>query len=108
MASKHSPVDLEIFKVLSEISPTAVDGISTRCISFVTLCTSPLVGLIRAMGLLRRAGRLGQLAPSHRHYATVSHPQTLIEKIVQSYAVDLSPGTKVRSGDYIMIRPAHV
>lgn len=46
---------------------------------------------------------------SVRTYATVSSPQTRIEKIVQKYAVDLaSPNTKVRAGDYVMIRPEHV
>jgi len=43
-----------------------------------------------------------------RQYATVSNPQTLIEKIVQKYAVDLPTGAKVRAGDYLMIRPEHV
>jgi homoaconitate hydratase len=43
-----------------------------------------------------------------RCYATVSNPQTLVEKIVQKYAVDLPVGAKVRSGDYVMIRPEHV
>jgi homoaconitate hydratase len=37
-----------------------------------------------------------------------SIPQTLIEKIVQDYAVDLPAGKKVKSGDYVMIRPEHV
>lgn len=46
---------------------------------------------------------------SYRGYATaVSTQQTLIEKIVQSYAVDLPEGKKVKSGDYVMIRPEHV
>ena len=35
-------------------------------------------------------------------------PQTLIEKIVQKYAVDLEPDHVVQSGDFISIRPAHV
>jgi homoaconitate hydratase len=43
-----------------------------------------------------------------RTYATVSTPQTLVEKIVQKYAVDLPSSTKVRAGDYVMIRPEHV
>lgn len=35
-------------------------------------------------------------------------PQTVIEKVVQKYAVGL-PGDKVvRAGDYVMIRPEHV
>ncbi|GAB4168526.1 MAG: hypothetical protein Kow00108_01630 [Calditrichia bacterium] len=34
--------------------------------------------------------------------------QTLIEKIVQRYAVDVSPATTVSSGDFVSIRPAHV
>ncbi|TDL25589.1 homoaconitase [Rickenella mellea] len=35
-------------------------------------------------------------------------PQTIIEKIVQKYAVDLSPGKTIRAGDYVMIQPEHV
>ena len=54
-----------------------------------------------------RAPRLHWSALS-RTYATVSNPQTLVEKIVQKYAVDLPAGAKVRSGDYVMIRPEHV
>lgn len=32
-------------------------------------------------------------------------PQTLIEKIVQRYAVDLRPGVTVQAGDSVNIRP---
>ncbi|WWC66858.1 homoaconitase, mitochondrial [Kwoniella pini CBS 10737] len=68
------------------------------------------------MVLLPRLTRLGahqKLAFIHarqsgRFYATVSNPQTVIEKIVQKYAVDLPQGTKVRAGDYVMIKPEHV
>jgi homoaconitate hydratase len=35
-------------------------------------------------------------------------PQTIIEKIAQKYAVGLSSDNQVRSGDYIMIKPAYV
>ena len=35
-------------------------------------------------------------------------PQTVIEKVVQKYAVGLPPGKKVKAGDYVMIRPEHV
>ena len=35
-------------------------------------------------------------------------PQNLIEKIVQRYAVDLSPGQTVRAGDFVFIQPKHV
>lgn len=34
--------------------------------------------------------------------------QTLIEKILQQFAVDLSEGQEVQSGDYLYIRPAYV
>ena len=63
---------------------------------------------LRAKMMLRalRAPRLHWAAS--RSYATVSNPQTLVEKIVQKYAVDLPAGSKVRSGDYVMIRPEHV
>lgn len=35
-------------------------------------------------------------------------PQTVIEKIVQKYAVGLPDGKIVKAGDYVMIRPEHV
>ncbi|OLN86923.1 Homoaconitase, mitochondrial [Colletotrichum chlorophyti] len=38
----------------------------------------------------------------------VQTPQTLVEKIVQQYAVGLAPGKKVRSGDYVTISPGRV
>lgn len=59
------------------------------------------------LAALRRSG-LPLRFPRHRLYATVSNPQTLVEKIVQKYAVDLPAGTKVHSGDYVMIKPEHV
>ena len=34
--------------------------------------------------------------------------QTLIEKIVQRYAVDLDPGQVIHAGDFVMIQPEHV
>ena len=49
----------------------------------------------------------------HRRYlATLADrpkvPQTVIEKVVQKYAVGLSEGKVVKAGDYVMIRPQHV
>jgi len=38
----------------------------------------------------------------------VGQPQNLVEKIVQRYAVDLSPGQRVHSGDFVFIQPGHV
>jgi homoaconitate hydratase len=35
-------------------------------------------------------------------------PQTVIEKVVQKYAVGLPQGRAVKAGDYVMIRPEHV
>ncbi|KAI0633108.1 homoaconitase [Trametes polyzona] len=45
-----------------------------------------------------------------RHYATAASrvPQTIIEKVVQRYAVGLPEGKTVKAGDYVMIRPEHV
>ncbi len=46
-----------------------------------------------------------------RLFATVAaqnSPQTIIEKVVQKYAVGLPDGKFVKAGDYIMIRPQHV
>ncbi|OCH90310.1 homoaconitase [Obba rivulosa] len=55
--------------------------------------------------------RRGSRFPA-RCLATVAHrprvPQTIIEKVVQKYAVDLPEGKTVRAGDYVMIRPEHV
>lgn len=62
-----------------------------------------MAGLFHAGKLVRSLK-----ASPRRFYATVSNPQTLVEKIVQKYAVDLPTGTKVHSGDYVMIKPEHV
>ena len=35
-------------------------------------------------------------------------PQTLVEKIVTNYTVGLPPNYKVKSGDYVMIKPQHI
>lgn len=49
-----------------------------------------------------------------RNLATVANgegrrlPQTVIEKVVQKYAVGLPSGKSVKAGDYIMIRPEYV
>jgi homoaconitate hydratase len=69
------------------------------------LSISPLRTALRQPASTRSAN-IGLL---RRTLATqTSIPQTLIEKIVQNYAVDLPAGKKVKSGDYIMIRPEHV
>ena len=46
-----------------------------------------------------------------RLFATATpqnNAQTIIEKVVQQYAVGLPDGKFVKAGDYIMIRPQHV
>ncbi|OSX59106.1 hypothetical protein POSPLADRAFT_1173365 [Postia placenta MAD-698-R-SB12] len=64
--------------------------------------------LLLSLGL-RQARHL-----SARSFATVSDarvpriPQTVIEKVVQKYAVDLPEGKVVKAGDYVMISPEHV
>lgn len=69
-----------------------------------------LLSLSRAN--LRQTRRTTQLLPSvlfRRTYASEStDTQNLIEKIVQKYALDLPEGYKVKSGDYVTIRPHHV
>lgn len=64
---------------------------------------------------MQRLGRVG--APTWRRgrrtFATVTgslprQPQTVIEKVVQKYAVDFPQGQAVKAGDYVMIRPEHV
>ncbi|PPQ89320.1 hypothetical protein CVT25_003157 [Psilocybe cyanescens] len=50
---------------------------------------------------------------SRRFLATIAGdqpttPQTIIEKVVQKYAVGLPEDKKVKAGDYVMIRPEHV
>lgn len=49
-------------------------------------------------------------ATQRRHLATIATriPQTVIEKVVQKYAVGLPEGKAVKAGDYVMIRPEHV
>lgn len=51
-------------------------------------------------------------AASRRFLATIADelrtPQTIIEKVVQKYAVGLPEGKIVKAGDYVMIRPEHV
>ena len=51
-------------------------------------------------------------APPARGFATVADrarvPQTVIEKVVQKYAVGLPKDKVVKAGDYVMIRPEHV
>lgn len=59
----------------------------------------------------RNPASSSRLAHLRRTYATVQHgpiPQTYIEKVVQKYAVGLSPGKVVKAGDYVMIKPEHV
>ncbi|CAI2175695.1 330_t:CDS:2 [Funneliformis geosporum] len=45
---------------------------------------------------------------NHRSFTTETINQNLIEKIVQKYALNLSPGYKVKSGDFVTIQPEHV
>ncbi|KAF8633095.1 hypothetical protein AX15_001512 [Amanita polypyramis BW_CC] len=60
--------------------------------------------------LVRRSRR----ASFARFFATAATenphriPQTIIEKVVQRYAVGLPEGRFVKAGDYVMIRPEHV
>ena len=62
------------------------------------------------MGLLLfSATRPTHWVISRRRLATVAKvPQTVIEKIVQKYAVGLPAGKLVKAGDYVMIRPEHL
>ena len=60
------------------------------------------------------AGRGYRSKPSdaRRLLATIATPRisqlTVIEKVVQKYAVGLPEGKVVKAGDYVMIRPEHV
>ncbi|KIK54717.1 hypothetical protein GYMLUDRAFT_892997 [Collybiopsis luxurians FD-317 M1] len=60
----------------------------------------------------RHSGRSSSTSTCRAGYATVANgtktPQTVIEKVVQRYAVGLAPGHTVQAGDYVMIRPEHV
>ena len=80
---------------------------ATNC-TFLPHCRAPTnMGL-----LLLSAIRPTPWAISRRRLATVAEqrkaPQTVIEKIVQKYAVGLPAGKQVKAGDYVMIRPEHV
>ncbi|SJX65393.1 probable LYS4-homoaconitase precursor [Sporisorium reilianum f. sp. reilianum] len=71
---------------------------------------------MRASTVLRfgAAARLSAPSSLRRSLAThaavnpASGTYNLVEKIVQKYAVDLSPGSHVKSGDYVSIRPGTV
>lgn len=71
---------------------------------------SLLTLLVRIMRFVRSLGR----TYGHRRlFATIvggqaRSPQTIIEKVVQKYAVGLPEGKVVKAGDYVMIRPEHV
>lgn len=60
---------------------------------------------------MRFVPSLARTYGNRRLYATVSGgkpPQTIIEKVIQNYAVGLPEGKAVQAGDYVMIRPEHV
>ncbi|TKY90385.1 hypothetical protein EX895_000383 [Sporisorium graminicola] len=71
---------------------------------------------MRASTMLRfgAAARLSAPSTLRRSLAThaavnpASGTYNLVEKIVQKYAVDLTPGSHVKSGDYVSIRPGTV
>ncbi|CBQ69745.1 probable LYS4-homoaconitase precursor [Sporisorium reilianum SRZ2] len=71
---------------------------------------------MRASTVLRfgAAARLSAPSSLRRSLAThaavnpASGTYNLVEKIVQKYAVDLTPGSHVKSGDYVSIRPGTV
>ena len=86
----------------SEIS---VNVSSSTCHRFII---SYILGDVSKMLAALRRSSLPLRFTRQRLYATVSNPQTLVEKIVQKYAVDLAPSAKVRAGDYVMIKPEHV
>ena len=64
--------------------------------------------------MVLRVASLGWATCARRYLATAATtdrtrtPQTLIEKVVQKYAVGLPPGKTIRAGDYVMIKPEHV
>ncbi|KAG6812393.1 mitochondrial Homoaconitase [Tricholoma furcatifolium] len=61
---------------------------------------------------MRLPSRLACTARLVRNFATAVQdrrtPQTVIEKVVQKYAVGLPQGKSVKAGDYVMLRPEHV
>lgn len=86
------------------------------CVSFSTflsptLTTPTMLLTISRTNILRSIDTTSRFAPLRRSFASATDAtdtQNLIEKIVQKYAVDLPEGYKVKSGDYITIRPHHV
>ncbi|KAI9489481.1 hypothetical protein BDB00DRAFT_876355 [Zychaea mexicana] len=70
---------------------------------------------ISTKAILRRSATPGRVVSSalcRRTFASsstdVTDTQNLVEKIVQKYALDLPDGYKVKSGDYVSIRPHHI
>ena len=77
-------------------------------------CLFPFV--LAQMGAPRCCRRMVRIISSAnnstRALATEAHlrrqPQTLIEKVVQKYAVGWPKDKAVKAGDYVMIQPEHV
>ncbi|KAL9934809.1 hypothetical protein V8E36_006584 [Tilletia maclaganii] len=72
------------------------------------LRTSSAASALSGALLLRANARTLATHASAADHGQHQEPQTLIEKIVQRYAVDLRPSQVVRAGDYVSIKPATV
>ena len=59
--------------------------------------------IVRELTRINRCRFLSTVTPEHPQV-----PQTVIEKVVQKYAVSLPSGKVVKAGDYVMIQPEHV
>ncbi|WFD34872.1 homoaconitate hydratase [Malassezia cuniculi] len=60
------------------------------------------------MALAFKAARARSAVRGFATSAAGLSPQTYIEKVVQNYAVDADPSSRVKAGDYVSIRPATV
>ena len=71
--------------------------------SLVCLAMRSTHPIVRELTRINRCRFLSTVTPEHPQV-----PQTVIEKVVQKYAVSLPSGKVVKAGDYVMIQPEHV
>lgn len=96
----HSDLSIELISTITYTCQVAIIGHHAR-----------IVCALMRLPVLRTYVRQ-ETWTARRNLATIAKsptiPQTVIEKVVQKYAVGLPNGKVVKAGDYVMIKPQHV
>lgn len=95
------------------VRPTAADGYPKTISADQYYLSRSFISNSHSARRMRFVPSLARTYGNRRLYATaiggkLHPPQTIIEKVVQKYAVGLPDGKVVKAGDYVMIRPEHV